>query len=258
VDVEKGSPKAVQKNIMELLEGAIKETAKGLKFSVWLSEPTTAPTSSFTPSSSTSSSPLSNPDFLSLAAVQGALQTSGSVMSADMAYEITYPNLRDNFSCWDQTAVSSEYDVFMSYRWGVEDGHICQGIYSGLGNYNVTSEARAIVIFKDSACLKPGMDFLQGFVSALLKSRVIVPLVTEYALERMRGHDALQPDYTLMEWILAIVLFDSDPDNHRVFPLLLGSVTIEETGCRSALDHKTFSTYPGDKNHYFETYHFYS
>ena len=62
----------------------------------------------------------------------------------------------------------------------------------------------------------------------------------------MSHHDPTAPDYTLLEWILAIVVYDRDPNAHRVFPLLLGKVIDEETGIRSALDQKVLQEFPGN------------
>jgi hypothetical protein len=247
VDVEKGSPLAVCRHVTELLEATIRETARGLKYSLWLSSPPSSSAVAPAATSSSFSSP-SPPDFLSLQAVQAALTTSSDVASADQLFTVSHAAISSSHSAWLEPSGGHAYDAFLSYRWGKEDGDVCQSIFAGMGGYNVTPARRPVVLFKDTVRLQCGMNFLQGFCAALLRSRVIVPLVTDYSLLRMRTHKPHLPDYTLMEWVLAIHLHDSDPHIHRVYPLFLGTVTDAETGCRSALNTVRFNTFPGKRH----------
>jgi hypothetical protein len=39
--------------------------------------------------------------------------------------------------------------------------------------------------------------------------KVIVPVVSSNALVRLNPHNGSEPDYTLLEWVLAIACYDS-------------------------------------------------
>ena len=54
-------------------------------------------------------------------------------------------------------------------------------------------------MFWDAKCLTDGEDWYVGFVSGLMKSSVVLLLVSEGALERMRGADK-RVDNLLHEW----------------------------------------------------------
>ena len=72
-------------------------------------------------------------------------------------------------------------------------------------------------------------------------------MVSSYALERMRNHDAAEVDYTLLEWILAVAINKHHGGVGRaVFPLILGDCSDPILGCRSKLDTRDFNNFPGN------------
>jgi hypothetical protein len=161
-----------------------------------------------------------------------------------LLFTVSHAAIISSHSAWLEPSGGDAYDAFLSYRWGEEDA-VCQGIFAGMGAYNVTPALRPVVVFKDKVRLQLGMDFLRGFCDSLLASPVVVPLVSYGALQRMKTHNPGAADYTLMEWLLAIAHFDSQPHTHRVFPIMLGKVVDPDTGRREALDTAEFDTFPG-------------
>jgi hypothetical protein len=90
--------------------------------------------------------------------------------------------------------------------------------------YNLSSERYSPVsVFSDGRRLQDGEDFRESFVSSLLQSKIIVPVITAEALKRMIHHNPSQIDNLLLEWILAIHLSSVS----KVFPLVFGSYSLD-------------------------------
>ena len=78
-------------------------------------------------------------------------------------------------------------------------------------------------MFVDSVRLKDGLNFRDGFIDAIAVSRVIVPIMSSYALERMRTlTETSDVDNLLVEWYLALILQGLNSATVRVFPIMLG------------------------------------
>ena len=70
--------------------------------------------------------------------------------------------------------------------------------------------------------LQDGDPLHKSFMAAMASSRVIVPIVSTAALERMMGLTAASPcDNVLLEWSLALEL--SKQRGTKVYPLLIGT-----------------------------------
>lgn len=65
-------------------------------------------------------------------------------------------------------------------------------------------------------------EFTRDFSCALLHSTMFVPLFSVNCLIRINEHDTSTIDYTLLEWILAIVSFDVKGNIKTIFPVKLG------------------------------------
>ena len=92
---------------------------------------------------------------------------------------------------------------------------------------------RSINTFLDTQRLLKGRDFKFDFAKALVKSTVVVPIVSKYALERLISgkHYASSCDNLLLEWIMTLICYEASHSSKRllgVFPILIGSQADDE------------------------------
>jgi hypothetical protein len=99
--------------------------------------------------------------------------------------------------------VFDQYDIFLSYRWGLEDSQLTQKLFDHLTLFTVTMYHRSIIAFLDTYRLKDGSNFQKQFARALVHSTVVCPLVTPHALRRMENHDPTKEDNLVVEWLCA-------------------------------------------------------
>lgn len=102
------------------------------------------------------------------------------------------------------STVFDEYDMFISYRWGERDSEFTLALFDRMTLYAVGESRRSIQAFLDRKRLQMGENFQSGFVKALLKSLVMVPIVSAEALERMTKMRVEEEDNVLIEWICGL------------------------------------------------------
>eukprot|EP01040_Poterioochromonas_malhamensis_P013083 gene13083-biopygen2861 len=100
--------------------------------------------------------------------------------------------------------VFDEYDIFISYRWGKRDSEFTLALFDRMTLFSVGESRRSIQAFLDRKRLRMGENFQTGFVKALLKSLVMVPVVSAEALERMTKMRVEEEDNVLIEWICGL------------------------------------------------------
>jgi hypothetical protein len=128
-----------------------------------------------------------------------------------------------------------DYHAMVSYRvWA--DKSTTEVLYYAL-------QARALRVFWDKACLQDGAPWEDGFVAGLQKSRRIVALVSEKALDGIADKALTRPDNVLMEWELAVDKLEAG-DSEYIVPLLVGEYI--DSGHGRAL--KKFSAFGGLPN----------
>ena len=103
---------------------------------------------------------------------------------------LTGSAIKEVFKHWfTDTLSQSWYDWFVSYRWGEEDSKLVRAIVSCSDNYYcIGDDKRSIRSFLDVHSLPKGSDFKVEFVQGLLTSVIALPIVSFYALVRMRDH----------------------------------------------------------------------
>ena len=88
-------------------------------------------------------------------------------------------------------------------------------------------------MFLDTKRLKDGRNFRDDFAVAIVNTTVIVPVISNYALERMQKlTDSSDADNLLIEWSLAAILGDLSSvgaANVRVYPIMLGPIDTTTT-----------------------------
>ena len=102
---------------------------------------------------------------------------------------------------------ATSHDFFLSYRVAADGpptpfapkaSGAVKALYEAFEEADL-GKGRKPVVFWDTKCLNYGEDWRAGFSSGLLRSSVVVLLVSKGALERMRGADK-RGDNLLLEW----------------------------------------------------------
>jgi hypothetical protein len=105
--------------------------------------------------------------------------------------------LKEDYNVWfiryKHSLPLSGYDIFLSYRQNDQDSALVKCLFHQFSNYNLSSEIYSPVsVFVDRRRLKDAEDFRETFVSSLLQSKIIVPIITAEALKRMIHHILLK------------------------------------------------------------------
>jgi GTPase SAR1 family protein len=144
--------------------------------------------------------------------------------------------LKTDYNVWlyryKQSLTLSNYDIFLSYRWNNQDSALVHSLFRCFLRHNLFKEEFSPVsVFQDQHKLQDGEDFREAFATALLESRIIVPIVTVEALKRMISHDSNQVDNLLLEWILSLCLAEKKEDQvkKKLIPIVFGSFVFDET-----------------------------
>ena len=190
---------------MDILETIIKDTMPMLRFSVWIEH------ALFTSSSSSSSSS-GDREFLRLDGLRHQVSKRRNLVTSRRGQITLDAILADPvLLSWVQSVLrlpNEVIDIFLSYRWG-PDSPLSELIYDIIKTrYTLSADYRAVTIFRDKKVLKMGEDFVIEMCNKLIRSVLVVILLTPAAIERMKTHDVNKPDYTLLEWILSIVCYD--------------------------------------------------
>jgi GTPase SAR1 family protein len=121
------------------------------------------------------------------------------------------------------------YDCFFSYRWttkewGGMDTELVDGIYhKSLFTDRLVGE-RQVQVFLDRHRLEDGRRFDKDFVKALLKSTVVVPIVSCAALQKMASLKKDSPiDNLFVEWVIVAELQEIGALEFCI-PVMLGTV----------------------------------
>jgi hypothetical protein len=157
--------------------------------------------------------------------------------SCSLPDNMSLSQLKEDYNIWlfrlKHSLSLSGYDIFLSYRQNDQDSALVKCLLHEFSNYSISSEKYSPVsVFLDDRRLKDAEDFREGFVSSLLQSKIIVPVVTVEALKRMLHHNPAQVDNLLLEWILAIHV--DHIGSGKVFPLVFGSYALETIDSTSA------------------------
>ncbi len=133
-------------------------------------------------------------------------------------------SIRSRYGSWLYVYdLRSEYDVFVSYRWGQHDSSFSTASFDMFTNFTTGRENRGVEVFLDNKRLKDGQRFDKEFAKALLHSTIVMPVVSSAALSRMRDHNAAEIDNLLLEWILAIQCYKSPTTlTKAVYPITFG------------------------------------
>jgi hypothetical protein len=172
-----------------------------------------------------------------------------SILSKKQIYEIycnwALQNPFRNIPNDKNKNTSMNYDVFFSYRWNKFDSLLVDRFYELSPFYSINSDKRLLSIFLDKKRLLDGRDFSTDFTSSLLHSRIVTPIISFKALEKMFSLREDSPvDNLLLEWIISIHCFmlkqsqqqqnqDLEGNNidfiriERIFPIFIGSVEVQ-------------------------------
>jgi GTPase SAR1 family protein len=253
VDVEGASPVAVHERLRNLLEKIIRECMKSLR--VFTTVPFLATNETQTPLVTIAKSTNALLAFskqmlhirLSQVLLAGKQHSAFNLKSGGAGRRVLLSNadLMSRYGCWlENTKILSQYDIFLSYRWGAHDSYFTQSLFDRLTLYSVGDSHRAVSTFLDTYRLKEGRTFQSEFGKALSSSLMAVPIVSHDALRRMKDHNPQAEDNVLAEWILCLLCYQQGSTTtqvepakrtkpgariRKVVPILFG--TIQSDGC---------------------------
>ena len=118
------------------------------------------------------------------------------------------------------TGLQDHYDAFISYRREANKQFAMQ-LHDSLSQMRCEAGGREHVVFLDTSTLEEGHDFIVSFMEAMTRTDVVVPVVSQGAVERMIRMQAGDEDNLLTEWYLAVELLEKKKVP-RVYPLFLG------------------------------------
>lgn len=115
------------------------------------------------------------------------------------------------------------FNFFISYRWDkIFDSEFVKLLYNYL-------EGNGLKVFLDRECLSLGQNFRKEFISKLMNSETILPIVSINAIKRFLTHAPTEIDNVLLEWMIALDCFSSKDSNNnskikRIIPIIVGEV----------------------------------
>ena len=134
--------------------------------------------------------------------------------------------LCDHYSNWLLDANQlSQFDVFLSYRRADFNSFLVEAIYNSLVYTPCGRDSHAMRIFLDKYCLPVGQQLRNKCFEALLKSSVIVLLLTSDSLEKMSSASfkADKEDNVLIEWMTSAE-YGLQNRNVSIIPVLVGKI----------------------------------
>ena len=124
----------------------------------------------------------------------------------------------------------ARYDIFISYRWTPAagccmDSELAGKLFDLFGSYAIGDKGRRPDVFWDRNCLEEGRRFDLDFMTAMLHSCTVVPLVSWDALQRMLAHVSAdrECDNVLLEWCLALQLQELEKVDCLI-PIVIGRI----------------------------------
>jgi GTPase SAR1 family protein len=197
-----------------------------------------------------------------------ASMTMGSSLTprqqSNQQFSNTFSHLKEKFSLsmlkteynlwlyqFKQRLMLTNYDIFLSYRWNQRDSELVKSLFQHFLSYNISNHVYSpISVFLDHQRIESGEEFREIFVSALLKSRIIIPVITLEALKGFISHNPNSIDNLLLEWIISLVCYYGDDDNgyndlqespqyesdqsttrkrRKIIPIMMGNYEMKET-----------------------------
>jgi hypothetical protein len=134
----------------------------------------------------------------------------------------------------------SEYDLYISYRWGLFDSKFTSSLFDIFVNYTLKTidddNDRVINCFLDKIRLPKSKNIVDEFSQSLISSKLFVPIISKFSLkgmirvEKTFDHDPNKVDNLLLELIIAytcqqIGYKEGWSRLEFVRPILFGSIT---------------------------------
>jgi len=110
-----------------------------------------------------------------------------------------------------------EHDVFINYRVKTEKD-LAEKLFLAL-SLETKSDGKPIIPFLDAVCLNDGEDWEVGFLNGLENAALLVLLISEDAVEGIRGADKRQ-DNVLLEYEYALAKHEAK--KAMLLPMLIG------------------------------------
>ena len=242
VDSQGISPLAVTERVKEICEEVISECMKLLyvvETVLWRDDGVNARDASnaFLAGSNTDNSML-----IPLESLRAASDKQQSLKKRTGRDILSIQSMNNNYHMWvPKFDGLDEYDTFISYRWVKYDiSLVCSLFHAcGYGMVQENGETRPISVFLDRERLPVGARFDVEFSKALINSKIVVPIVSFDALERLTNDKFLadEVDNVLVEWLLAVECQKLTMENpaiavkvEKIIPVFLGEVSVSVGG----------------------------
>jgi hypothetical protein len=147
--------------------------------------------------------------FISLGRLRAIADTHSVLNMPGGRSLLTESEVKANYQEWlPSTNLISQYDIFLSYRWGQIDSSFTVALFDRFTLYTIDDELasttrrrREVILFLDSKRLKDGTAFQDVFGRAMKDSLVVIPIVSCDALIRLQNsrHNPLVVDNVLVE-----------------------------------------------------------
>eukprot|EP01047_Picozoa_sp_COSAG01_P002145 COSAG01_NODE_55_length_31115_cov_105.202533_2_plen_1797_part_00 len=233
----------VVERVSALIQEVIAECMPHLQCQLMLPSPPPPAATTFAAAAAATNTmypPAEDGHMLPLELVRVAASTDGSDAGLWTGqHQLTQRQIQDAYSLWlPSVGQLRGYDIMISYRHEARQDtecalKLCDGC--GSGDFLFGTRRRNLRVFLDAIRLSIGNRFVDDIMRAMLRSRVVCPVISAAATTRMEsihvGHDTL--DWVLVEWILAIELQQLGKVL-TIVPILLGEA--DGGGMRSFYD----------------------
>ena len=110
--------------------------------------------------------------------------------------------IRNRYCSWlNSFDTGSFYDLFISYYPGHNDKLLARLMFDWCSNFAL--QDREIAVFLDVLRIQPGQKTEDCCVNALIKSTILILVVSMESLEVLKNHDPSRVDEILLQWILS-------------------------------------------------------
>jgi hypothetical protein len=227
--LEGNNPLAIHDRLRDLIHEVIQENFKSLNFTSVLKY-------------NCLENPTKNDECLSslitLDQVRNVMEQKSSLLlqTGETSETLSFADAMQLYGPWITDFIpQSDYDIFLSYRWGRYDSSFTQALFDRLSLRSVGPLLRRIRIFLDTKQLQTGKNFQMNIVEALSKSLIFVPIVSTDAFQRMVTMKPTDEDNLLLEWICGLELMKCGHHRSRkgssrvmkIMPIFFGSRTDE-------------------------------
>ena len=150
-------------------------------------------------------------------------------------------SIREKFPLWIREYNNVSFDLFISYRLKFKDSEgddssFTAVLFDQMNMQSIGDNNEFVSVFLDKMVLEDADQFQERFCECLLKSKVIIPILSSDALQRMMIGKVMpeKNDNLLIEWILSLEM--AKRKKLKIFPILIGAKKINNNAINNSLN----------------------